>query len=71
MRTYVRTLPNFTTAVQSGTRAHKSRTHNYVSTSAGEWSGHGRTSRTSSGAYVTVTEAWLSADVLCTYIFFY
>ena len=36
-RTYVRTLPNFTTAVQSGnetTQIDKSRMHNYVSTSA-------------------------------------
>ena len=49
-----------------GTRPHKSRTHNYVSTSAGEWSGHGRTSRTGSGAYAyTTSETGLLPTLSC------
>ena len=50
MRAHVRTyLPNFTT-VQ---RPHKSRTHNLCLNFGWKWSGHGRTSRTGSGAYGT------------------
>ena len=48
MLAHLRTLPDFTTAIQSG----KVECINYILTLAEKlWSGHGRTSRTGSGAY--------------------